>query len=301
MSRSINVVGLGEALWDVLPGGKVLGGAPLNVACHAHRLLAGRGEGIVASRVGTDSLGNEVLAELTRRGMTTKFVQRDAVHPTSTVTVELHEGQPTYTFAADIAWDYLERPPELLKLATECDAMSFGTLAQRSRQSREAIWSVLFAAYGAMLLFDVNLRQGFYDHESIEEGCRRATFVKLNEQELPIVADLLKLPPGSSHERLLRLLDRFGVYGVVLTRGERGTLVVTPDRVFDSPPVSYPAAPGADAVGAGDACSAAVLVGLVLDWPLERTVALANHMGAYVASQPGATPDLPVTIAAMIE
>jgi fructokinase len=301
MSRSINVVGLGEALWDVLPSGKVLGGAPLNVACHAHRLLGGRGDGIVASRVGADSLGDEVLADLTRRGMTTKFVQRDPVHPTSTVTVELHAGQPTYTFAADIAWDHLERPKELLELATTCDAICFGTLAQRTRQSREAIWSVLFAGYGAMLLFDVNLRQGFYDRESVEEGCRRATFVKLNEQELPIVADLLELPPGSSHQRLLRLLDRFEIWGAVLTRGERGTLIVMPDQIFDSPPVSYPAAPTADTVGAGDACSAAVLVGLVLDWPLERTVALANHMGAYVASQPGATPDLPVTIAAMIE
>jgi fructokinase len=301
MSRSINVVGLGEALWDVLPNGKVLGGAPLNVACHAHRLLRGRGEGIVASRVGTDLMGDEVLADLARRGMTTKFVQRDPAHPTSTVTVELHAGQPTYTFAADIAWDHLEPTKELLELATECDALCFGTLAQRSRKSRETIWSVLDAAYGALLLFDVNLRQGFYDRESVEGGCRRATFVKLNEHELPIVSDLLELPPGSLQERLMRFFDRFDVKGIVLTRGERGTLIVMPDGVFDSPPVSYPTAANADAVGAGDACSAAVLVGLVLDWPMERTVALANHMGAYVASQPGATPDLPMTIAAMIE
>lgn len=112
MKKEFTVVGLGEALWDVLPGGKVLGGAPLNVACHVHALLGGGrddngGRAVVASRVGTDSLGDEVVADLVRRGMTAEYLQRDSAHATSTVTVELAAGQPTYTFAADIAWDHL--------------------------------------------------------------------------------------------------------------------------------------------------------------------------------------------------
>jgi fructokinase len=177
-----------------------------------------------------------------------------------------------------------------------CDAVCFGTLAQRSRQSRETIWRLLDAARGAMLLFDVNLRLGFYDRESLVESCRRATFVKLNELELPIVAEMLDLSPGPPLAKLSQLFTKFRVRGAVLTRGERGTLLATPDHVFDPPPAAYPAAPNSDAVGAGDACTAGVLVGTLLGWSGERIASFANHLGAYVASQPGATPRLPSNI-----
>ena len=140
--------------------------------------------------MGTDALGDEVVRELERRGMTTDYVQRDAEHATSTVNVTLEAGQPTFTFTPDIAWDHLEFTPEWAELAARCDAVCFGTLAQRSPQSRETIWRFLDAAPQAIRLFDVNLRQGFYDRESIVEGCRRATLVKLNEQELPVVAEI---------------------------------------------------------------------------------------------------------------
>ena len=302
MGDGITIVGLGESLWDVLPGGKVLGGAPLNVACHVHAILRERGgNAVVASRVGTDALGDEVVRELSRRGMSTEFVQRDAKHATSTVNVTLDAGQPTFTFTPDIAWDHLEFTPEWAELAGRCDAVCFGTLAQRSPQSRAAIWKFLDAAPQAIRLFDVNLRQGFYDRESIVEGCRRATLVKLNEQELPIVAELLELSAGSAPHQLLQIIDSIGVEAAIFTRGERGTLLVLADRIVESPPVSYPAAPDADAVGAGDACSAGVLVGWLLGMPVERMASFANHLGAYVASQPGATPQLPLTIRAMID
>ncbi|MEX2093834.1 MAG: PfkB family carbohydrate kinase [Pirellulales bacterium] len=304
----ITIVGLGEALWDVLPGGKVLGGAPLNVACHVHALLQGspshggsRGQAVVASRVGTDALGDEVVRELVRRGMANSYVQRDAVHPTSTVNVELQAGQPTFTFAPDVAWDHLEFTPEWTELAARCDAACFGTLAQRSPGSRETIWRFLDAAPQAIRLFDVNLRQGFYDRESILEGCRRATLIKLNEQELPVVVESVGLSAGSPHDQLARLRDKFDLAAVVFTRGERGTMMVLESEIVDLPPVSYPMGPGADAVGAGDACSAGVLVGWLLGLPLSRIAELANHLGAFVASQPGATPELPLTITAMID
>ena len=322
MSRGITIVGLGEALWDVLPGGKVLGGAPLNVACHIHALLGARGiregeapaepcagstgaspsrgRGIVASRVGIDALGDEVVRELARRDMVTDYLQRDAGHATSTVNVQLQAGQPTFTFTPDIAWDHLEFTPEWAELAARCDAVCFGTLAQRSPPSRTSIWRFLDAAPQAIRLFDVNLRQGFYDRESVVEGCRRATLVKLNDEELPVVAELLALSPGAAHNQLLQLREAFDLEAIIYTRGERGTQLVLADAVIDPPPVRYPAAPRADAVGAGDACAAGILAGWLLGLPPARTAELANHLGAFVASQPGATPELPMTITALI-
>lgn len=294
MDGELTIVGLGEALWDMLPGGKVLGGAPLNVACHVHALLEDRGgAAVVASRVGTDALGDAVIDELVRRGLETDYVQRDALHSTSTVTIALKAGQPTYTFTPDIAWDHLEFTPAWAELAERCDAVCFGTLAQRSPRSRETIWQFLSAAPQAVRLFDINLRQGFYDQEALLEGCRLATLVKLNDQELAVLADLLALPAGSDREQLERIRARFGLEAVIYTRGVRGTLLILADGVVDPRPVKYPAGPAADAVGAGDACSAGILTGWLLRLPPERTAELANHLGAFVASQPGATPDLP--------
>ncbi len=296
MVKQLRIVGLGEALWDVLPGGKVLGGAPLNVACHAHRLLGERGDGVVASRVGTDVPGDEVVHRLARRGMASEFVQRDVEHPTSTVNVALEAGQPTFTFSADIAWDHLEFTAEWAELARQSDAVCFGTLAQRSQQSRVTIWKFLDTAPQAIRLFDVNLREGFYDREAIIEGCRRATIVKLNDKELKVLAEMLELPDESPRAQLEQIRDRLHLDAVVFTRGEQGTLLVDRETVVDPRPVQYEAAAHADAVGAGDACSAGVLVGWLLAMPHAKVAELANHLGAYVASQPGATPELPPEI-----
>lgn len=300
------IVGLGEALWDVLPSGKKLGGAPLNVVCHVHKLLSSSGgRGVVASRVGVDPLGEEVVNELQRRRMTVDCVQRDRAHATSTVTVDLAGGGPTYTFASDIAWDHLEFTPEWASLAAGCAAVCYGTLAQRSLQSRAAIWHFLDAAPQAIRLFDVNLRQGFYDREAIVEGCRRATIVKLNNHELKVVTEAVGLPAGASGLTgetieslpvLRALRTRFELDAIVFTRGERGTLLVVGEDAFEPPPVDYPKAPQADSVGAGDACSAGILTGWVRGLPPARTAELANHLGAFVASQHGATPVLPSKI-----
>jgi len=302
MNGGVTIVGLGEALWDVLPGGKVLGGAPLNVACHAHHLLRdGGGAAIVASRVGSDALGDEVVRELGRRGMTSDFVQRDSAHPSSTVNVTVAAGQPTYTFTPDIAWDHLEFSPEWAELAGRCDAICFGTLAQRSPKSRRVIWQFLDAAPQSQRLFDVNLRKSFYDRESVVESCRRSTMVKFNHEELDTIAHILELPAGTQCERLERLRDTFELEAVVFTRGERGTLLIHRHGVEDPKPSCFPAASNADAVGAGDACSAAIIVGSLFDWPPARTAVLANRMGAYVASQPGATPELPREIIHLVD
>jgi fructokinase len=301
MASDTIIVGLGEALFDLLPGGRVLGGAPLNVAYHAHQLLAGHGgAGIVASRVGADALGDEIIAALTCRQMSPSFVQRDLERPTGTVKVTLAAGQPTFEIVDDVAWDRLEFSPPWAELARTASAVCFGSLAQRSPTSRETIWQFLDAAGQAVRLFDVNLRQKYYDYTVIVESCRRATIVKLNEEELPIVADLLALPIGPPLFRIAQLRARFELAAVVYTRGRRGTMLIT-DKVIAPPPVSYPAMANADAVGAGDACTAGILVGWLRGLPPAEVADLANHVGAFVASQPGATPALPEEVTRRVE
>jgi fructokinase len=300
MDQALTIVGLGEALFDLLPSGKVLGGAPLNVACHAHQLLAGRGgRGVVTSRIGNDSLGQELLGELARLGMSAEHVQRDATHPTSTVNVTLNAGQPTFEIVANVAWDHLEFTPAWESLAAAANAVCFGSLAQRSPASRETIWRFLDAAEQAVRLFDVNLRQHYYDRMILSENCRRATIVKLNEEELPAVADLLALPAGAPDYRLAQLRSLYELEAVVYTRGQRGTMLVVGDKVFEPPVVGFPAAPNADAVGAGDACTAGILVGWLRDMLPAEIAELANHLGAFVASQKGATPTLPPEVIAL--
>lgn len=273
------VVGLGEALFDLLPGGPVLGGAPLNVAVHAQQLGA---RGVLVSRAGRDALGERLRAEIRGR-LDAAGLQTDPERPTGTVGVTLEKGEPRYDIVKDVAWDRLEPAPEL---AESADAVCFGTLAQRSPRSREAIRGFLDAAAKAVRLFDVNLRQDYYSREILHESLRRATMIKLNETELPVVLGLLEL------RNLEALRAAYGLTHAVLTRGERGTSI----NGVEGEPVRFPLQPGADSVGAGDACSAGVLTGVLRDWPVERTLALANRMGAYVASVPGATPRLPAEL-----
>lgn len=290
------IVGLGESLFDVFTDRRVLGGAPLNVAVHAHQLAQVVGGcGAVVSCVGDDELGQEVLNELARRGMATEFVQADPARSTGRVNVTVREGEPDYEIEADVAWDAIGFTSEMQDLAVKCSAVCFGSLAQRNVESRQAINSFLDNADRAIRLFDVNLRQDYYDRDVIQESCRRASAVKLNEEELRIVSGLLQLGQSddNQNELVMRLRQRFDLRVVVLTRGERGTILMTADGRFEGLPMSFPKDPDADSVGAGDACSAGLLVGWVLDWPHERTVELANLVGAYVASVPGATPELP--------
>ncbi len=251
MAKPITIVGLGEALWDLLPEGRKLGGAPLNMAYHAHQLLRGRGgQGIVASRIGTDELGNEITTKLRDGELPIDHVQRDASRPTGTVRVRIENGQPQYEIVDDVAWDHLEFTPALAELATRCHAVCFGTLAQRSPRSRETIGQFLEAAQHAIRLFDVNLRQQFFNRDIIETSCRRATMIKLNEEELPVVADLLNLAAVPPKDQLSELQARYDLQAVVYTRGQHGTLLIVAEQVIDPSAVNYPAAPAADAVGA---------------------------------------------------
>jgi fructokinase len=287
------IVGIGEALFDIFPtGARKLGGAPLNFAVHANQLVRAQGGcGIAVSRVGTEDLGEEVLQSLTNFGVSTRYVQRDSAHPTGQVLVGLSDtGQPEYTIETGAAWDFLRFENEMTELAESCDAVCFGSLAQRSPQSRETIRLFLHLAKDAVRLFDVNLRQNWYDFPTLIDSCGAATAIKLNIDELDIMVDLFGFPRADGVQSFFH---HFPIDHVVLTRGEKGTAIYSRSEAVEGEPAAYPMTPEADAVGAGDACAAAVLVGMLAKMPLAEIARAANHVGAFVAASQGATPVLP--------
>jgi fructokinase len=299
MKRVITIVGLGEALFDVYPDRQILGGAPLNVAVHAHQLASAVGGcGIPASRIGRDDLGARLLGELTARGVPTAAIQHDEHRPTGRVLVTLRGREPDYDIVPDAAWDRLEFTDDLKRVAATCDAVCFGTLGQRSPQARETIVRFLEQARQAVRLFDVNLRQNFFSAEIIEQSCAQSSAVKVNEEELSKIHRLLALTGEASgmtsqDRQAYALRERFALDSVVVTRGPAGTVLYTASGKTEAEPARYEPNPDADSVGAGDACAAGILMGSLLGWPAGRIVALANAAGAYVASQPGATPRFP--------
>lgn len=303
-SDSLSVVGLGEALFDCFDERVLLGGAPVNLAYHAHQLLSARhGRGIVVSCVGQDDLGERLKNELHSRSMTSDFLQVSAQFPTGTVQVEVDgAGQPHYTIVPDVAWDHLDFTPELADLAANCSAVCYGTLAQRSPQTQTTVQQFLAAAKHSLRICDINLRQQFFDANVLEFSLRSAHVAKLNEHELTEIGELLDLgrQDASRDERAQEFIRKFDLRLLALTRGERGTALYTPDEMIAGDPVSYPRKPNADSVGAGDACCAAIIAGLLLDKPLSAVVDLANRVGAFVASVQGATPVLPDEILAML-
>ncbi|MDP6058433.1 MAG: PfkB family carbohydrate kinase [Pirellulaceae bacterium] len=306
VAPQFTIVGLGESLFDIFPERRVLGGAPLNVAVHAHQLAGPCGGcGLVVSRVGQDELGQTVFAELQQRGMSVDYLQTDPDRDTGRVYVAVDaQGQPDFEIVQGTAWDWLQFDPDLEDLARRCEAVCFGSLAQRNSQARNTIYRFLDALNQRMVrMFDVNLRQDYFDQKVLQRSFEFANVAKLNDQELPIVADLLGVTSssGDTDSSIQRMIRTFDLNLLVLTRGEAGTVIYAALDKYEGEPISYEPAQGADAVGAGDACAAAILIGLVRQWPMDHVVEVANHTGAFVASQPGATPQLPESILAMVK
>jgi len=288
MSERPVIVGIGEVLWDVYPDAAHSGGAPANFACHAASLGA---ESWIVSAVGTDELGERALERLSERGVACNYVSRDAAHATGRVLVTLNAaGQASYEFAADTAWDHLAWSDDLAALAARCDAVCFGTLGQRSLVSRETIRRFVSATPKSTLrVFDVNLRQRFYDAETIRTSLNIASAVKLNDEELPIVAELCGLRAVTPREMLIELATTFDLRLAALTRGPRGSLLVAGVAEDDSP---APSAKVVDTVGAGDAFTAALVTGFLRGLPLDVVNRHANTVASFVCSQRGATPPL---------
>ncbi len=275
----------------------------MNVAIHAHQLgKAGGGRGVLVSRVGQDELGEQITQLLRDRDMTIDYLQTDPDNPTGRVYVETDsKGDPTYEIIENTAWDLLQYDPDMDPLALACQGVCFGSLAQRHVQSRNSIYRFVETSRARYKMFDINLREPFYDRQHITRSCESATVVKLNLGELGTLNGMLSLSDGSADDQAKRLLAQFELRMVVLTRGAAGTVLYTPDGRHEGEPATYPPADGADPVGAGDACSAAVLVGKSLRLPNDRIATLANHAGAYVASRPGATPELPEDLLGMFQ
>lgn len=300
------IVGLGEALFDCFPDRAVLGGAPVNFAVHAHALLNRvGGRGVVATRVGNDELGKRYLDELDSRRVDRTHVQIDQERPTGTVEVRIDSaGHANYTFASNVAWDHLEFTEDWKLLASECCLVSFGTLAQRSPQSRDSIAQFLASSSNAVRLFDVNFRQQFYSAEILEHSLELASAVKLNAEELGQVCSLLDLADPAVHpvdDQAGAIIEKHKLDWLALTRGTEGTVLYAHGNRFEGEPAYFSPEDQADSVGAGDACCAALAVGTLLEWPGEKTLALANQMGAFVASRRGATPEIPRTILDLVQ
>ncbi len=304
--RPLVIAGLGEALYDVFPNRAILGGAPLNVAVQAHQLVTPLGGyGLPVSRIGQDDLGRRMTEELSRRGIPTRGLQIDTDAPTGRVLVTLQEGQPSYQIVEEVAWDRLEFTPEWRAIAEGCGAVCFGSLAQRATASRTAIQKFLRHARQAIRLFDVNLRQEYFTADVLQAGCELAHIVKFNEHELPRIGPMLGISAEATDAPVDKQAETFRQHyeldAVVLTRGSEGTMLITAEGAITAPVPQFPREEGADSVGAGDACSAGVLLGYLQGWEPARTTALANTLGAYVASRSGATPTLPDEILRQIE
>jgi len=280
------VVGLGEVLWDILPERTCLGGAPANFAYIT--MLMGE-QGIVASRVGQDSRGKEALRRVKELGLDISYVQTDRNHPTGTVQVELDsQGQARFAIAHPVAWDFLEWTPDWQQLATEADAVCFGSLAQRSEESRATIRQFLGAASPrAVKIFDVNLRQSYYSQEVLSASMKLADIVKLNDEELPKIMSLNGFPQTDELSSARRLMDAYELKLVCVTRGGRGSLLVRGEETGEHSGFRVKVA---DTVGSGDAFTAGLVHEYLQGAPLGRMNEVANRVGAWVASEVGAMP-----------
>jgi fructokinase len=281
------VSGVGELLWDLLPAGKQLGGAPANFVYFATAL---GGKGLLVSRVGADDLGNEALRRLSELGLDIEGVMPYATYETGTATVALENGMPRFTIREPAAWDSITVSKVILARLADASAICFGTLGRRHAVSRASIrHMVLSVPKAALRIFDVNLRTPFYSKELIDEGFELANVLKLNDEELGIISKIYGLE-GTETRRLGELRDRFQLRAVALTKGAAGSLVMDGERVSQQPAMPTEIV---DTVGAGDAFAAALVIGLLRGDGLDALHARAARLAAYVCSKSGATPPVP--------
>jgi fructokinase len=287
------ILGLGEVLWDLLPAGRQLGGAPANFAYHAAALGA---DARLVSRVGPDELGHETLERLGRLGLRIEAVERDPLLPTGTVSVVLTaDGQPRFTIHEPVAWDALQGSPAAREAVAQADALCFGTLGQRHETARTTIRALIgHLPPSALRVLDVNLRQHFFSPRLLEESLGLAQVAKVNDSELAHLGEIFDLP-GDPRSQISRLADRFRLRCVVCTRGAQGSLILADGRWSE---LAGTPARVVDTIGAGDAFTAALTLGLLAGWPLEVVHRRAADLATHVCTQPGAMPPLPAELTA---
>ena len=285
------VVGVGEALWDVLPEGKKIGGAPANFAYHVSQFgLNSR----VVSAVGDDKLGMEILDNFREKKLNTMV--EIVPYPTGTVQVELdNEGVPCYDIKEGVAWDNIPYTPALEDLAKHTTAVCFGSLAQRSVVSRETINRFLdtMPAENTLKIFDINLRQGFYTKEILCNSFRKCNVLKINDEELVTVSRMFGYPGIDLQDKCWILLAKYNLKMLILTCGVNGSYVFTPGEVSF---VETPKVEVADTVGAGDSFTAAFVASILSGLSIGEAHKLAVETSAYVCTQNGAMPVLPQSL-----
>ena len=286
--ETFKIAGLGELLFDVLGTDEHLGGAPVNFACHAQSLGA---EGLVISTIGQDDRGTRALDLLRKKGMQTQGISVLPEYQTGFVSASLDQfGVATYHFPDNVAWDHLLLAPYVRKICGELDAVCFGSLAQRSADSRKTILDFLdLLPARAARIFDVNLRQNFYNTKILLDSLERCTILKLNDEELQVIAKMFEIE-GDEDTLLGRLVERFELQLGVLTRGGAGSILVGCGSESIHP--GYPSEI-VDTIGAGDAFTAAVTLGFLQKKSLTEINEHANKVAAWVCGRSGATPQLP--------
>ena len=286
------VVGMGEALWDVLPEGKKIGGAPANFAYHVSQFGL---PSCVVSAVGNDPLGKEIIENFTSKGL--NFSLAEVPYPTGTVQVEIDQaGIPQYDIKENVAWDNIPFTENLEALAKNTRAFCFGSLAQRNIVSRETINAFLEAMPkddDTLVVFDVNLRQGFYNQEILTNSMNSCNILKINDEELVTVSRMFGYPGIDLQDKCWILLGKYNLKMLILTCGINGSYVFTPGNVSFLP---TPKVEVADTVGAGDSFTAAFIASILKGESVQEAHRKAVETSAYVCTQQGAMPVLPKSI-----
>ncbi len=283
------VVGIGEVLWDVLPEGKKIGGAPANFACHVSQFGL---NGLVISAIGKDRLGDEIINTFNRKGL--KYKLEGTAFPTGAVEVTLdNAGIPEYDIKENVAWDNIPFTEEIRQIASRTQAVCFGSLAQRSPYSRRTINEFLDSMpdNGSVIkVFDINLRQNFYNEDVVRESLSKCNILKINDEELVIIKDMLCLHGCTQKELCGELMTIGNLRMLILTCGTKGSMVFSQDgvSVLGTPEVQV-----ADTVGAGDSFTAAFISSIIKGKTAREAHLTAVNVSAYVCTQPGAMPRLP--------
>lgn len=284
------IVGLGEILWDIFPDGKVLGGAPANFAYHASQFGF---KGVAISAIGNDSLGDEIIENLNNKSLA--YIVEKTPFPTGTVQVTLDDkGVPQYEIMQNVAWDNIPFTAEMEELARKTKTVCFGSLAQRNQASRLTINRFLdLVPCDALRIFDINLRQHFYSQELINHSLTRCNVLKINDDEVVLVAKLFGWEQLSEMEICEKLLSNYTLKMVVLTKGTQGSYVITPNEKSFQP---TPIVDVADTVGAGDSFTGAFVASLLNGKSIADAHQIAVQVSAYVCTQHGAMPVLPQSL-----
>ena len=284
MNKKFTVIGIGEVLWDLLPDGKMLGGAPINFAYHASQLGA---VGVAISSVGKDELGHEIIKSVDTKGVVNCISVNK--YPTGTVGITLSDGIADYVIYENVAWDFIELTKESVSTLLKADAICFGTLAQRNKVSRDAIMTALkLVPQKCLKVYDINLRQKYYNAELISNSLLSCDVFKINDDEILLFKQLFNLD-GNEVEVCQTILKTYTIEYLALTKGENGSYLFHGDEISFLP---TPAVDVKDTIGAGDSFTSVLVMGILNNLSLAEIHLKAVEISAFVCTQKGATPVL---------